>query len=132
MHNNMERQTTNGIQVSVVPEYQAAYSRPAQQHYVFAYEVTIHNQSSAKVQLLRRHWFIWDADGSMREVEGPGVIGKQPVLEPGSSHRYSSWSDISTGIGKMKGAFLMVNLHTQEEFQAFIPEFKLIAPVRLS
>ena len=82
----METLITQGIKVSVLPSYQAAYSRPAQNRYIFAYHITIENQSTDTVQLLRRHWFIWDSNGTIREVEGEGVIGQQPVLDPGQKH----------------------------------------------
>ncbi len=128
----METLITNGIRVSVVPAYQAAYSRPALHRYIFSYRVTIENMSTDTVQLLRRHWFIWDSNGNIREVEGEGVIGKQPVLAPGDTHEYSSWCDLSTGIGKMHGAYLMKKDAEGHEFQVGIPQFKLTAPVRLN
>ncbi len=128
----MATQTTNGIQISVTPEYQAAYSRPNQHRYIFAYQVTIENNSQETVQLLRRHWFIWDGNGSIKEVEGEGVIGQQPVLPPGGKHQYASWCNLSTGIGKMHGAYLMVNVLDNTTFKAIIPTFFLIAPMRLN
>lgn len=128
----MATQTTNGIQITVQPSYQAAYSRPAQHRYIFAYEIIIENHSKETVQLLRRHWFIWDANGHVREVEGKGVVGQQPVLPPGGRHRYASWCDLSTGIGKMHGAFQMVNVLENTTFKAIIPTFYLIAPLRLN
>jgi len=124
--------TTNGIRISVVPSYQAAYSRPAQGRFIFAYQVTIENQRTETVQLLRRHWIIWDGNGHIREVEGEGVIGQQPVLQPGQQHQYSSWCDLSSGIGKMHGIFLMIDKNEGEAFRAGIPEFRLIAPPRLN
>ncbi len=132
MRTRKESLTTNGIRISVTPTYQATYSRPAQDRYIFAYQVVIENQGATTVQLLRRHWIIWDGDGHIREVEGEGVVGKQPVLAPGQRYEYSSWCDLNSGFGKMHGAFLMVAKEDGEAFQAGIPEFLLIAPVRLN
>ncbi|HKK78725.1 MAG TPA: Co2+/Mg2+ efflux protein ApaG [Phaeodactylibacter sp.] len=125
--------TTDGIRVSVVPTYQAAYSRPAQHRFVFSYHVTIQNQRAEPVQLLRRHWIIWDGNGHIREVEGEGVVGKQPIIPPGGKHEYASWCPIKSGIGKMHGMFLMVDKQQGgDPFQVAIPEFRLIAPLRLN
>jgi ApaG protein len=128
----MEILITKGIKVSVQPDYQAAYSRPATNRYVFSYHIIIENQSNATVQLMRRHWVIWDSDGSTREVEGEGVVGQQPLLEPGQRHEYSSWCDLSTGIGKMYGGYLMVRPDDGSQFMARIPVFELVAPVKLN
>ena len=128
----METLITQGIKVSVLPSYQAAYSRPAQNRYIFAYHITIENQSTDTVQLLRRHWFIWDSNGTIREVEGEGVIGQQPMLAPGQKHEYASWCDLTTGIGRMHGAFLMRRDVDGKEFQVGIPQFRMVAPMRLN
>lgn len=128
----METLITKGIKISVRPAYQAAYSRPATNRYVFVYHIIIENLSAETVQLMRRHWIIWDSDGSTREVEGDGVIGLQPILEPGQSHEYSSWCDLSTGIGKMYGGYLMHCPKDGSKFMARIPEFHLLAPVKMN
>ncbi|TXB66261.1 Co2+/Mg2+ efflux protein ApaG [Phaeodactylibacter luteus] len=128
----MATQTTQGIRVTVEPTYQPAYSNPLQSRFIFAYQVIIENLGTATVQLLRRHWFIWDADGSMQEVEGEGVIGQQPILPPNGRHEYASWCDLTTGIGKMNGTYLMVDVEKNEQFYAKIPAFVLIAPLRLN
>ena len=128
----MENLITNGISISVQPSYQPEYSPPAMNRFVFAYHITIENLSSHTVQLLRRHWYIWDSNGIIREVEGEGVIGQQPILAPGESHEYASWCDLSTGIGKMHGAYLMRRDSDGKEFQVDIPKFEMIAPVRIN
>ena len=86
----MVTEITQGIKVSVETEYQPSYSSPSQYHYVFTYRITIENQSEFTIQLLRRHWHIYDAGFNKREVEGEGVVGQQPVLEPGQTHQYVS------------------------------------------
>ena len=85
----MVTEITKGIKVTVSTEYMEEYSSPMQHHYVFAYRVVIENQSNSSVQLKRRHWFIFDSNGSLKEVEGEGVVGKQPTIEPGENHEYA-------------------------------------------
>lgn len=128
----MISQTTMGVKVSVKPTYQAAYSKPKELKFVFSYSITIENLSSSTVQLLRRHWIIIDSNHIKREVEGEGVIGQQPILAPGEKHTYSSWCPISSPLGKMFGSFLMINTKNREEFDAIVPEFRLIAPFKLN
>ena len=99
----MDTSTTKGIKISVSTEYQPAYSSPMQFHYVFTYRITIENLSDQTIQLMNRHWYIHDANRSMKEVEGDGVVGQQPVLEPGESHNYVSGCNLKSGIGKMYG-----------------------------
>ena len=122
--------TTKGIKVSIEASYQPAYSDPAARKFVFSYDVDIENLSEHTVQLLRRHWFIFDSSGAHREVEGEGVIGEQPVLAPGQSHQYTSWCPLITDIGKMHGTYLFRRQPDNETFQVLIPEFQLIAPFR--
>lgn len=128
----METLTTNGIKISVETFYQKDYSRPLENKYIFAYRIYIENKSNHVVRLIRRHWFIKDSSGAVREVEGEGVIGKQPILSPGESHQYISWSPLTSDIGKMYGTYLMLNKDNNTEFKVSIPEFKLIAPFKLN
>lgn len=128
----METLTTQGIRISVEPFYLPHESIPIQHRYVFAYRITIHNQSSDTVQLLRRHWFIVESNGVQREVEGEGVVGLQPVLVPGESHQYTSWCPLMTDLGKMYGAFQMVRLSDDAKFDVQIPEFKLAPPFKMN
>ncbi|MFP4091745.1 MAG: Co2+/Mg2+ efflux protein ApaG [Cyclobacteriaceae bacterium] len=126
----MVTEITEGVKVSVVTEYQPDYSSPAQNHYVFTYHITIENNSNHTVKLLRRHWFISDASYPTREVEGEGVVGKQPVLEPGDSHQYVSGCNLKSGIGKMYGSYLMERSLDGKQFHAVIPAFNMLAPYR--
>lgn len=128
----MVTEITQGIKVSVETEYQPAYSSPSQYHYVFTYRITIENQSEYTIQLKRRHWNIYDAGFLMREVEGEGVVGQQPVLEPGQSHHYISGCNLKSGIGKMAGTYLMERIMDGSTVQVNIPEFTMIAPIRLN
>ncbi len=123
----VETTITDGIRISVRCEYQAPHSNPAKSEYVFAYWVTIANESPYTVQLLKRHWIIFDSVGTIREVKGEGVIGEQPVLKPGELHKYSSWCPLSTAVGKMKGSFEMRRTSKEQLFHVTIPEFNLVA-----
>ena len=123
---------TDGIEVSVEAFYQRDYSRPAKKRFVFSYRVRIFNFRDDTVQLLRRKWHIFDSAGFIREVEGEGVIGEQPVIPPEGSHEYESWCPLTTPIGKMDGSFLMVSQKDNEKFSVVIPEFRLIAPFKLN
>ncbi|MCE7056486.1 Co2+/Mg2+ efflux protein ApaG [Algoriphagus sp. AGSA1] len=118
---------TSGIQVSVEVTYQAEFSSPHQHHFVFTYKVTIENKSNQTVQLLRRRWEISDAAELKRTVEGDGVVGQQPILEPGESHSYVSGCNLKSGLGKMTGAYYMEKLFDGAKFEVIIPEFQMIA-----
>ena len=118
---------TKGIQVSVETTYQPDFSNPQQHHYVFTYKVRIDNKSNHTVQLLRRRWEIFDAAESRKIVEGEGVVGQQPILEPGESHTYVSGCNLKSGIGKMRGSFTLEKLRDGQLWEVVIPEFQLIA-----
>lgn len=128
----MVTEITQGIKVSVETEYQPSYSSPSQYHYVFTYRITIENQSEFTIQLLRRHWRIFDAGFSPREVDGEGVVGQQPVLEPNQTHHYVSGCNLKSGIGKMVGSYLMERIVDGVRFEVVVPEFHMISPLRLN
>jgi len=123
----VETKTTDGITIRIGSYYESASSRPLNQYFAFSYVVEIENNSTFEVQLLRRYWRIKDANLDVKEVEGVGVIGKQPILKPGQIHNYSSWSPLSTPIGKMAGYYTMKRMLDGSHFKAYIPEFPLIA-----
>jgi ApaG protein len=118
---------TRSIAVSVEPAYLEAQSSPADARYFWAYRVTIENQGQETVQLLSRHWMITNARGVFTEVKGPGVVGEQPVLEPGASYEYVSGAPLDTPSGMMGGAYQMVT-GSGEEFDIEIPTFSLDRP----
>ena len=128
----METLITKGIRVSVENSYQPQYSNPLAHKYIFAYRVTIENLSPATVQLLRRQWEIIDSNGVHRQVEGEGVIGQQPILDPGETHQYVSWCHLNTGMGRMNGAYQMQDKYSQEVFSVKIPVFDLVAPFQMN
>jgi len=123
---------TNGIKISVQTMYQDQDSNPATEHFLFAYRIVIENLSDYTIQLKRRQWFIFDSNGLQREVEGEGVVGEQPIINPGDAHAYVSVCNLNTEIGSMKGNYLMTRLADQTDFTVDIPKFELIAPYRLN
>ena len=128
----MTYKISEGVKVSVEHSYQPEYSDPAQQEFLFAYKITIENNNSFPVQLLRRYWFIADSTGENREVEGEGVVGVQPVINPGKSYQYISTCNLQSELGKMKGMYLLENLHHKKTFEVIIPEFQLQVPYKLN
>jgi len=128
----MDTAITNGVKVTIETEYQPEYSSPIQFHFVFTYKVTIENNSEHTVKLLRRHWYIHDAQTSLREVEGEGVVGQQPVIEPGNFHKYISGCNLKSGIGKMYGNYLFERVMDGKKFEVTIPEFNMVVPYKLN
>jgi ApaG protein len=98
---------TAGIRVRVQPRYLAEQSDPEQHRFMFAYRISIRNESERIVQLLSRHWIIVDADGERHVVRGEGVVGQQPELRPGASFEYASFCPLQTSWGTMEGSYLM-------------------------
>jgi ApaG protein len=123
---------TRGIRISVETFYHPNHSRPTEHHFVFAYRITIDNNSDYTVQLLRRRWNIVDANGIGRVVEGEGVVGQQPIILNGQSHQYVSWANLSTDLGKMSGVYLMERHIDGELFEVEIPDFQLLAPFKMN
>ena len=123
---------TDGVKISVETIYQPEYSNPANEHFMFAYRINIENMTEYRVQLLNRHWMIFDSNGSKREVEGEGVVGLQPVIEPGNHHEYVSGCNLKTDMGSMKGSYEMMRIVDGRKFKVNIPEFLLIAPYKLN
>lgn len=123
----MPTAVTEGIRVTVEAMFLPDRSSPDENSFAFAYTVTIANESAPRVQLRRRHWIITDGNGHVEEVEGPGVVGQQPVLDRGDAHRYSSGAVLSTPVGTMEGRYEM-HAETGHVFQARIPRFTLQVP----
>lgn len=123
---------TKGVKVTVETEYQPEYSSPSQYHYVFTYRITIENGGAHTIKLLNRKWYIHDINTSVRTVEGEGVVGQQPVMEPGEHHQYISGCNLKSGIGKMHGTYEMEQIIDGTRFQVSIPEFLMIFPHKLN
>ncbi len=123
---------SEGVIVSVETFYQPEYSNIANSDFMFAYRITIENSNAYPVKLLRRHWYIYDAIGSLREVEGEGVIGVQPQISSGEKYQYISGCSLSTEMGKMYGNYTMENLHTKKTFSVAIPVFEMTVPFKMN
>jgi len=123
---------TDGVRVSVVTEHLPDYTPRNPSHYAFTYRIRIENHSENTVQLLRRHWTVYDSNGTVREVEGEGIVGQQPVLEPGQAHEYVSGCTLKTTMGKMMGTYLMERIIDGRRFRVTVPEFLLVVPYRLN
>ena len=153
---------THGIKISVLTEYQQQFfhtprtpdlpyklaqpvtdslpsatggmlsSKLEQMIFLFSYHISIDNKSEYVVQLLRRHWYIFDSCGEYREVEGEGVVGEYPILAPGDVYEYESACNLTTEIGKMSGTYLMERKIGKVPFKVRIPEFELIVPHKLN
>jgi ApaG protein len=121
----MSEAVTRNVRVEVLSRYSPENSRPGK--WVFEYTVRITNQGRDTVQLVSRHWIIVDALERTREVQGPGVVGEQPVLEPGQSFQYSSWCPLETPTGMMHGTYQMLRAGG-EQFDITIAPFALRAP----
>jgi ApaG protein len=123
----MYRQVTRNIAISVRPVYLEDQSSPCDNQYVWAYHIRIENEGEESVQLLNRYWRITDAQGRVQEVRGPGVVGKQPTLEPGESFEYSSGTPLGSPSGIMVGTYEM-ETNKGVRFNAEIPAFSLDSP----
>ena len=118
---------TRNIQVCVEPLFLEEESAPENNHYVWAYKITIYNLGEERVQLLNRYWKITDSKGIVKEVNGSGVVGEQPVIDPGETYEYMSGAPLPTPSGLMEGTYEMVN-DVVESFDVEIPIFSLDSP----
>ena len=118
---------TRGIRVQVQPAYLDDQSDPDEGRYLWSYTVTIENLGTETIQLLSRYWHITDASGRVQEVRGPGVVGAQPVIEPGQSFEYTSGCPLPTASGAMTGCYQM-KAASGGDFEAEIPPFLLESP----
>jgi ApaG protein len=130
----MSTQTTEGVRISVKTGLEDIFTSSEELQYLFSYTIRIENQNPYPVRLMSRHWTILDSSGEVREVQGDGVVGEQPVIRPGEHYEYSSACDLSTEIGKMQGSYRMRREEgdRDEVFDVDIPELSLIAPARLN
>lgn len=120
----MSTAVTRGVKVEVETQYIVERSDPERNIYFFAYHIRITNEGEETVQLISRHWIITNAEGKTEEVQGPGVVGEQPSLEPGESFEYSSFCPLNTSTGTMHGTYQMVT-EDGKSFEATIPPFTL-------
>jgi ApaG protein len=120
--------STRSITVIVSPSYLDDESTPGHNEFRWSYRVRIENHGGATVKLLSRYWRITDARGQVEEIRGPGVVGEQPVLEPGQAFEYQSWTPLRTPSGIMSGLYQMEERASHELFNVVIPAFSLDSP----
>lgn len=123
-------QETDGVIVRASPAYLPAESQPKASKFVWVYTIEIENKTAETIQLLSRLWKITDGNGVTHRVEGDGVVGEQPVLEPGEMFRYTSACPLSTPSGWMVGSYRMTRPQTGDVFEVAVPAFSLDSPQR--
>lgn len=123
----MYREITEKIEITVEPEFVREQSNPQAQYYFFSYRVKIKNLGDSPAQLISRHWIITDGAGQTRDVRGPGVVGEQPLLNPGQEYQYTSFCPLPTPTGNMRGTYRMQD-ESGDTFDVAIPLFFLRDP----
>lgn len=119
------------VSIQVQSVYIVSQSQPEMRRYVFAYTISIRNLGREAIQLMSRYWLITNSDGHRTEVQGEGVVGEQPVIEPGSVYRYTSGAILETPMGTMEGYYVMLN-GVGENFHVDIPAFRLALPTLIN
>ena len=123
---------SEGVKIDVDTSYQPEYSNPVQSEFLFSYKITITNNNNFPIKLLRRHWFIIDSNCINKEVEGEGVVGVQPIINPFDAYQYISACNLKSELGKMHGNYQFENLQNNQLFFVEIPEFILESPFKLN
>lgn len=124
----MTKPITKNVLISVKTSFSELQSNIEMNEYFFVYNITIQNNSDSVIQLMSRKWYITDSNGENRFVEGEGVVGEQPIIEPGNSYDYYSGCLLKTGLGKMSGSYYFLSHPDGISFEAPIPEFNLVLP----
>ncbi len=128
----MITQVTSGIKVSVEVFYRPDQSDVELNQHIFAYRITITNNSEYSCRLLRRNWIIKDSNGTNRNIDGEGVVGEKPIIGTGEVYQYISGCNLDSEIGKMYGTYSMERLIDSKKFNVRIPEFHLVVPYKLN
>lgn len=128
----METLITSGIKITVNTQFRQDFSSLKESVYFHNYRIDIHNSNDFNVQLISREWYIFDSLNEAHFVNGPGVIGEQPILKPQDGYTYTSGCELKSDIGKMKGFYTFKNMLTNELFQVLVPAFKLEYPGKLN
>lgn len=123
----MTSKKPNDIAISVATQFIDEQSKPQDNRYVFSYTIKIQNRGSLSARLLSRHWIITDGNGDVREVRGEGVVGEQPLMQPGEGYEYTSGAILETAVGTMQGSYCML-AEDGTRFDADIPSFVLSIP----
>jgi ApaG protein len=128
----MVTQITNNIKISVTTVFDGIFIKSKNTYYAFKYQITINNISNQTVQLITRHWEIFDSLNEIQIVDGEGVVGFKPVLKPGEQFTYSSACVLISKYGAMNGYFNFINHNSTNNFKVFIPTFNLTVPAALN
>ena len=128
----MINKVTLGVKIGVTTRYEKGFSSDNQREYLFSYSIFIENFNDFPIQLLKRHWKITDGVGIIRIVDGPGVIGKQPIIQSFENYNYQSACDFNTPLGTMEGFYIFKNLDSGELFKAEIPRFVMVTEQKLN
>ena len=128
----MIEQITKGIKITVDTNFEGKRYQNLRLYYAFSYSITIENQSSDTVQLISRHWNIFDSLSDLETVDGEGVIGEKPIISPKESYTYNSHCLLSSAIGAMNGYYNMINFSSSKQFKVLIPTFHLMIPATLN
>lgn len=128
----MTSKISGGVKISVETFYQPEFSNPLNSEFMFAYRITIENSNNFPVKLLTRHWHIFDSNGSLKEVQGEGVVGVQPIIPPDDKYEYMSGCNLRSEIGRMHGTYLMENGNTHKTFTVVIPSFEMQVPFKMN
>ena len=123
---------TYGVKISVESIFRKDLSNIENNIYFFNYRIVIENTNAFDIQLISRHWHIFDSLNPTKIVEGDGVVGEQPIIKPGQKHVYVSGSDLNSEVGYMKGFYNFLRVDSKEIFKAAIPRFELIAKPKLN
>lgn len=121
------RLSEKNIIINVMPSY-SHNNKSNQNDFVWNYQIEIQNNNIFPIKLLSRNWIIYDAHGVEKQISGPGVVGKQPIIEPGKSFNYSSFVNLAVSSGMMAGSFNFLNIITGEVFKSAVPSFSLDLP----
>lgn len=127
LHACTSEAVTHDVRVEVESKFAPEYSETFRHMWRFIYTIRITNEGDARVKLVGRHWFITDATGHVEEVEGDSVVGENPSLGPGESFQYTSWCELTTSSGVMKGSYQMVS-PGGDRFDVEIAPFALQEP----
>ena len=128
----MKSAVTSGIEIKVSARYEPVFSNESNNEFLFSYAIEITNTNDFPVRLLKRHWHITDGLGNIRQVDGEGVIGKQPIIRRYENFGYESACDFPTHVGKMRGYYLFENVQNGFTFKVYIPEFMMISEQKLN
>lgn len=128
----MVSQITRGIKISVLTVFEGTYFKNYKYNFAFSYQITIENHSKDSVQLMSRHWEIFDSLNDVEIVDGEGVVGQKPVIKPGESYTYNSGCLLTSPFGAMRGYFNMINFTSTRSFRVIVPTFRLSAPFALN